>query len=210
MTFSGQDILIPIFWAVWCLLHSVLIAPQVTAFVQRRLGAGFRFYRLFFNAFSLVSLLPLATYSYTHSGTPIFRWTGFWVIMQYGLIGIGLYLLWAGGRHYSLGQFLGLQQIQTGRTDQTLMDHGRLDFSGIHRVIRHPWYAAGMLLIWARDLTGSILLTNMVIDLYFVVGALLEEKKLLRIFGAQYEAYRREVSMFIPYRYLKAKMGYRS
>jgi methanethiol S-methyltransferase len=206
MPFPCRTLLIPVFWGLWCTLHSILIAPPVTALAQKRLGAGFRVYRIFFNAFSLLTLLPLTAYSFFYPEVPIFRWSGLWVIIQYGLIGTGLTLLWAGGHHYSLSQFLGVRQIQTGRTDQTLMDHSRLDFSGIHRVIRHPWYAAGMLLIWARDITWSILLTNIVMDIYFVVGTVLEERKLLKTFGTQYADYQKQVSMLFPYRYLKDKM----
>jgi methanethiol S-methyltransferase len=207
MGFSFRLILIPLFWATWCALHSFLIAPAATAFARKKLGERFRFYRLFYNAFSLLTLLPLGAYSFFYQGTAIFRWTGSRLILQYGLIAVGLILLWAGGRHYSLSQFLGFQQIQSGQTDQTLTGEGNLDFSGIHRVIRHPWYAAGMLMIWARDLTWSVLLTNLVIDIYFVVGAVLEEKKLLITFGAKYQTYQQQVSMLFPYKFLKNKFG---
>jgi methanethiol S-methyltransferase len=149
-------------------------------------------------------------YSGTDPQAPIFRWTGPWIILQYGLAGISLFFLAAGGRHYSLGRFLGLEQIRTGRTGQTLSDHGSLDLSGIHRVTRHPWYLGGFIIIWARDLTWAILLTNFVIDAYFVAGALLEEKKLLAAFGRQYEDYQKQVSLLFPFRWLKDRFAGRS
>ena len=205
MGFSFHIILIPLFWAIWCALHSFLIAPPVTAFARKKLGEGVRFYRLFYNVFSLLTLLPLGAYSFFYQGRAIFKWTGSWAILQYALIVIGLVLLWAGGRHYSLSQFLGFQQIQSGQTGQTLTGEGQLDFSGIHQVIRHPWYAAGILMVWGRDITWSILLTNLVIDIYFVIGAALEEKKLLTAFGEKYKAYQQQVSMLFPYKFLRAK-----
>ena len=175
--------------------------------MQRWLGRGFRFYRLFFNAFSLATLLPLLAYDVWRPDESIFRWAGPWVILQYGLLWLGVYLLVAGGRHYSLAQFLGLHQIRTGRMEPTLTGEGGLDFSGIHGVIRHPWYAAGILMVWTRDISWSRLLTNIVIDVYFVVGAVLEERKLLKTFGTQYASYQKQVSMLFPYKYLKAKMS---
>jgi protein-S-isoprenylcysteine O-methyltransferase Ste14 len=206
MGFSFHIILIPLFWAIWCALHSFLIFPAVTELAQKKLREGFRYYRLFFNIFSLITLLPLGVYSFIYQGEVIFVWTGLWVFLQYGLIGVGLILLWAGGRDYNLSQFLGLHQIQSGQTEQTLSEEGHLDFSGIHKAIRHPWYAAGMLMVWGRDITWSILMTNLVIDVYFVVGAALEEKKLLMAFGEKYKAYQQRVSMLFPYKFLKTIM----
>jgi protein-S-isoprenylcysteine O-methyltransferase Ste14 len=37
------------------------------------------------------------------------------------------------------------------------------------------------------------------ISLYFVLGSLLEERKLHHIFGASYEAYQRQVPWLIPF-----------
>jgi methanethiol S-methyltransferase len=207
MILAERDLLIPLAWALWCAFHSFLITPGVTAYAQKKLGGRFRFYRLIFNAVSFLTLIPVFWYSWTDRQAPLFRWTGPWLILQVGLVGISLFLLAAGGRHYSLSRFLGFEQIRTGRTGQTLSDQGSLDLSGIHRVTRHPWYLGGFLIIWARDITWAILLSNIVMDAYFVVGALLEEKKLRTVFGRQYQDYQKQVSLLFPCRWLKAKLG---
>jgi protein-S-isoprenylcysteine O-methyltransferase Ste14 len=46
----------------------------------------------------------------------------------------------------------------------------------------------------------------MVISAYFIIGAILEERKLLQEFGEKYREYQENVSMFIPYEWLKAKI----
>jgi protein-S-isoprenylcysteine O-methyltransferase Ste14 len=74
-------------------------------------------------------------------------------------------------------------------------------------MIRHPWYIAGILLVWAGDVSLSTLLINIVIIAYFVVGTFLEERKLLLEFGDRYREYQENVSMFIPYKWVKAKMA---
>ena len=50
-------------WVLWCTLHSGLISITVTEYAKRQLGSGSRFYRLFYNIISLVTLLPLLYYS---------------------------------------------------------------------------------------------------------------------------------------------------
>jgi len=40
--------------------------------------------------------------------------------------------------------------------------------------------------------------------LYFFVGSILEERKLLLQYGEKYQEYQKKVSMFFPYKWLKA------
>lgn len=205
MEASRYDLLAPILWVLWCLLHSTLIAVPVTDFMRKTLGLRFRYYRLFFNAVSLATLIPLIAYSLLIDEAPVFRWEGLWIVGKYGLLGTSIFLFVIGGRHYSLEQLLGIRQIKTGRTGQALSDNNALDTSGILGVIRHPWYTAGILIVWARDICFSALLINSIISAYFVVGTLLEERKLLLAFGESYRKYQQQVSMFIPIKWLRAK-----
>jgi len=50
-------------------------------------------------------------------------------------------------------------------------------------------------------------LNNIVISAYFVIGAYLEERKLVREFGEVYREYQKNVSMLFPYKWLKAKIA---
>ena len=192
-------------WVVWCTLHSTLISIPVTEYMKRKLGDGFRFYRLFYNAFSLVTLIPLLLYSISIRQEPIFRWEGPMAIIQYLLLAASIGLIIVGGWNYSLFQFLGTAQIKTGGANLSLSGYNKFVVSGIHRMIRHPWYLAGMMIVWARDLGLSSILNNLAINSYFIIGAILEERKLVREFGGQYRQYQRNVSMFFPYKWLKAK-----
>jgi methanethiol S-methyltransferase len=192
-------------WVVWCALHSVLISIPATEYMKRKLGDGFRFYRLLYNAFSLVTLIPVLLYSISLRQEPIFRWGGPLAIFQYLLIAASIGLFIIGGRNYSLFQFLGIAQIKKGGADRSLSGYGQFVISGIHTAIRHPWYLGGMMIVWARDLGLSAILNNLVIDFYFVIGAILEERKLVHGFGQPYREYQKNVSMFFPYKWLKAK-----
>ena len=193
-------------WMLWCGLHSALVTITVTDYMKQKLGYQYRFYRLFYNIVSLVTIIPLLYYSITHRGPLIFRWEGSLVIVEYFLLAMSIYLFFAGARHYSLLQFLGIHQIKTGQTGQALSEYDTFDTSGILSVIRHPWYTGGIMIIWSSDIYLSSLLNNIVISVYFVIGAFLEERKLLLEFGEQYRVYQKNVSMLIPYKWLLKKV----
>lgn len=207
MDSTMKSILAVIFWVLWCALHSTLVAPTVTETMRKKLGDGFRFYRLLYNAFSVVTLIPLVSFSMTIREAPFFRWEGYLVIVRYLLVATSLSLFVAGARHYSLSQLFGIRQIKTGRGRQAVSEVDTFDTSGILGMIRHPWYIAGILLVWAGDLSLSTLLINLVISGYFVIGTFLEEKKLLLELGDRYREYQRNVSMFLPYKWVKTKMA---
>jgi protein-S-isoprenylcysteine O-methyltransferase Ste14 len=209
MEFLVKHVIAVLLWVLWCTLHSTLIATPVTDYLKKKLGDRFRFYRLFFNAVSLATLLPVVYYSIPIRQTPLFRWEGPLMIVKYLLLATSITLFVAGGRHYSMSQFLGVRQIKTGRANHTLSEYDTFDTSGILSAIRHPWYTASLMLIWAGDISLSTLLINIVISIYFVIGTILEERKLLLEFGENYREYQKNVSMFIPYKWLKAKIARR-
>ena len=80
-----------------------------------------------------------------------------------------------------------------------------MDTSGVLNIVRHPWYVATILLIWARNLDISTILVNAILTLYLIVGAHLEERKLLLEFGDRYRSYQRSVSMLIPIKWMRSK-----
>jgi methanethiol S-methyltransferase len=190
-------------WALWCALHSALISPVVTSHMKKRLGERFRFYRLVFNVISLMAFIPIEYYSISIHGETVFRWEGPLLIVRCLLLAAAIYLLAAGARHYSLSQFAGIDQIRTGRANAILSGTPILDTTGILGVIRHPWYVAAFIIIWAQDLCMSMILNNLVLSAYLVVGTYLEERKLVMDLGEQYRDYQRNVSMFFPYRWMK-------
>jgi protein-S-isoprenylcysteine O-methyltransferase Ste14 len=60
-------------------------------------------------------------------------------------------------------------------------------------------YTASLLVLWFTPLMSEGLLAfNLGTTLYFVIGGLFEERKLLRQFGPAYAEYRRRTPMLIP------------
>ena len=198
--------LLGVVWIVWCVLHSGMISVTTTQYLKRWLGSRFRIYRLVFNLVALATLTPVIVFEQSLQGPILFRWEGFLVIFQVILLITAVLLLLAGARHYDLLQFLGLRQAWTGSSHSALTETGKLDTMGILGITRHPWYLATIMLIWARGLDVSTLITNIILTIYLIVGTILEERKLLIEFGEGYRRYQKKVSMFIPFKYLKSKI----
>jgi len=190
----------------WCVLHSAIISVSVTEYFKKRLGSEFRFYRLFFNLISFLTLIPVALFAYSIRAETIFHWDGYMRIGQVLLLVVAVLLFFLGGRHYNARQVLGIKQIKEGTLNKAISDTGELDTSGVLGITRHPWYLATILLIWARQMDASVLFVNVILTSYLIVGTVLEEKKLIREFGEKYEAYQDRVSMLIPIKWFKSKI----
>jgi protein-S-isoprenylcysteine O-methyltransferase Ste14 len=191
-------------WTAWCAVHSVLISIRVIEHLRHHLGGAFHYYRIFYNGVSVITLIPVALYTYSLQTEPLFSWEGPLRAIQLLLLFISFLLFISGIRHYDVLQFLGIRQIRQSNSCMTLTENCELDTAGILGVIRHPWYLGGMILVWPRNLDISAILTNTIITGYFVIGAFLEERKLKIQFGKTYTDYQRRVSMFFPYKWLKA------
>lgn len=178
----------------------------MTEYFHKRLGSAFRFYRLFFNMVSALTLIPVVLYAFSARTEPIFRWDGYLRIFQVLLLGTAALLFFLGASRYDAAQLLGFKQIREGTSTKGITDAGELETSGILGIIRHPWYLATILLIWARQLDISTILVNTILTSYVITGVYLEEKKLVREFGEKYRAYQKRVSMLIPYKWLKPKI----
>ena len=194
--------MLAVLWIIWCALHSGMISVTATGYLKRWLGTRFRIYRLIFNLVALVTVIPVMAYGQWLRGPMLFRWEGVLICFQVILLISALLLFLAGARHYDLLQFSGLRQLKTGSSHNALTETGELDTTGVLDITRHPWYLGGILIIWTRDIDLSALVTNIILTLYFIVGTVLEERKLLIEYGDDYRRYQRKVSMLIPLKWI--------
>lgn len=199
-------VILAFLWSAWCFVHSALISLSVTEYLKYRFQDAFRYYRLIYNGFALVTLIPIAIYTYSIETEPLFRWEAYLRLVQFLLVFISLLLFLSGARHYDALQFLGIRQLSELNSCSALTEDCELDTTGVLGIIRHPWYAGGIILVWARDLDTSAIITNLIITGYFMIGGFLEERKLSIQFGETYRAYQKKVSMFLPFKWLKSKI----
>jgi methanethiol S-methyltransferase len=204
----SSHLMLALLWGMYCLVHSALISVRAISFFKRVMGSRYVFYRLFFNAFSLVTLVPLLIYSRSQrfQDPIIFGWDGNWRILRYSMIILAAVLIIGGGRHYSLSQFLGIRQIRSCSSRGAMTATGDIDTTGVLGITRHPWYVAVFFLLWAGDLNAGTIVVNLVLSAYLVIGTLLEERKLVLEFGAKYREYQGRVSMLFPVKWLKSKI----
>ncbi len=201
-----------ILWGAYCAVHSALISIRLTNFLNQVLGSKYRFYRLFFNAFSVATLIPLLLFSGSSHFNPelVFTWSGYTRILQYALMAVAAALVATSLRDYPLLQVMGVRQIFPEKKGKEETGQGELQTSGVLGVVRHPWYLAVFILLWAGDLNRADLTINAVLSVYLVIGTLLEERKLVLEFGDPYRLYQQQVSMFIPLKWLRSRLGIRT
>lgn len=197
-----------ILWISFCVLHSGLISITFTRFLQRKTGDYFRYHRLFYNIFSIVTLFPVIVYSLSIKQEPFFVWTGYLLVVKYLLLFTGILFFVMGARNYSASQFLGLAQIKDGTNHNLMNKSGKLSSRGILGVVRHPFYAGIFPLLWSGDLDAAALIINIILSIYVLIGTLLEERKLILEFGDSYRQYQQRVSMLFPLIWLKKKLGF--
>jgi len=204
-------LLLAFLWAAYCAVHSALISISVTSWLRRVLAGRYRYWRLFFNILSIATLIPLVMYSHSarFNSETLFAWSGYWRILRYCLIGLGVVLVVAGGRHYSMLQFLGIRQIRKESARSAMTDSGDLDDRGVLGLVRHPWYVAVFILLWTSNLDGAAITINLVLSAYLIVGTLLEERKLVIEFGDEYKRYQDRVSMFLPLKWLASRRAHK-
>lgn len=194
-------------WIVFCVLHSALISMPLAAWLNRLRPGWERYERLVYNVIALITLIPPLYISFAYPGDPLFSWGGWLRLVQFGLGVTAILLFMGGSRQFDTSRFLGLRQLREKKGPHQTQGYEQLVTNGVLRIVRHPWYSGGILIIWARDVTVAVLITNVILTLYFTVGAFLEERRMVQKFGAVYQRYQREVPMFFPWRWVWHKIN---
>ncbi|NJL93061.1 MAG: isoprenylcysteine carboxylmethyltransferase family protein [Anaerolineae bacterium] len=164
----------------------------------QRLYLGF--YRLFYNAFSVVSLLPVLAWVGADPGPLIWDVEGAGGLVLLGVQGLGALGLLVSILQIDWLQFAGLRQALAYLAGEPLpLPPEPMVAVGMYRLVRHPLYLFSLLFIWAApQMSAAWLGFCLGSTLYFAVGSLLEERKLIRQFGPAYLEYRGRVPWMIP------------
>ncbi|MGD8267407.1 MAG: isoprenylcysteine carboxylmethyltransferase family protein [Desulfobacterales bacterium] len=198
--------LLALMWSAYCAVHSLTISPPFLRWVKRRFPNGHRYHRLAFNLFSVLTLIPVAVYTLSLNTAPLFEWHGHLRWLQAAFIVTGITLIIAGASNYDFKEFSGLSQISNADACRSIGKDCELNTAGILGLVRHPWYTAVVCLLWARSLDTAAIIVNTVLTVYVVIGTHLEERKLIAAFGQTYRDYQKEVSMFLPIKWLISKI----
>lgn len=183
-------------WLGYFCLHSILASLKVKGWVAAHYPEQMPLYRLSYNILAVLLLLPILWLMAHNPGPVVWAWRGASVWLANGLalaaVAGFLYSL----KSYDGSEFLGLRQLRSNC--RQVADQERLHLSPLHRYVRHPWYFFGLVLIWTRDMNAALLLSSVMMTVYFIMGSKLEEKKLVVYYGDVYRQYMRQVPGLFP------------
>jgi protein-S-isoprenylcysteine O-methyltransferase Ste14 len=182
---------------LWGGLHSWMASLRFKNDFERTFGgAAFnRWYRFVYNAVSLLSFLPLGLIVFFAPDQTLYTIPAPWMYLASILQAAALIGLVAGILHTDPLSFTGLRQVITGGEGKA-----ELVTSGLYRFVRHPLYTGGLVLMWLTStMTINLLTLYVCLTAYLFIGALFEERKLLREFGQAYADYQACTPMMIPF-----------
>lgn len=197
MTITHTYIMLIALWAGYFVLHSVLAANAVKKVIQSLIPAVKPYYRIGFNVIAVGLLLPLAKFTLQVEDVELLD-SQILNIAGGVVMAVGVVTMYFAFRSFNVKEFLGFaeEHTHTGSTE--------LVRSGMYGLVRHPLYFAVIIIFVALFLlmpTLKILLVDIVVFAYLVIGSKLEEDKLIEEFGNAYKQYQKEVKGLLPYVY---------
>ena len=182
-------------FAAWGVVHSLLASLAVKDFFRKMLGDDMmRVYRLGYNIFSVLSLLPVLWLMWVSPNQSVYSIPAPWKYPMLAGQGVAAFLLLYGVLQTDTLSFVGLRQLI-----QPDPGPGPLVRGGLYRYVRHPLYSAGLLFLWlGATMTLNQLIIYICTTIYIFVGATFEERKLMREYGAAYAEYKAVTPMIIP------------
>ena len=184
--------------ALYGVIHSVLAAHRTKEVFRKWWGERNyqRFYRLFFSLQALVLFVPVLYLVVVLPDQIIYRIPSPWVYLTIALqilavVGIVHTIMLTG-----MLRFTGvLQAVDPAQSKKPVA----LVIRSLYRWVRHPIYTSMFFLVWLVPvMSWNILALAIGISFYNVLGAILEERKLINEFGQAYEDYRRSTPFIIP------------
>ena len=187
------------FWLIfatvlWGVVHSLLASIGFKNFLRRILGNRFmNFYRLLYNIFALVSILPILYLMVSLPDKTLYQAPVPWsYLMRAGQALSALFLFIAVLQTDALS-FAGLRQLF--QEEET----GSLVTSGLYRSVRHPLYTFSLLILWlSPSMSINAFIVYAAFTVYILIGIVFEERKLVREFGNVYLEYKSRTPMLFP------------
>lgn len=173
--------------------HSVMVRPWVRSVLGRAVPSSHL--AALYSIASGVVLLALVLFWQVTDVSLVVVAGGGRVALRAVFVASTLFFGWA---IKSLGSFdaFGTRALRSAEEEK-----GPFVVRGPYRWVRHPLYALFLVMLWSSpDVTADRLLLSLLFSGWLVLGALLEERDLVRRFGDEYRRYQAAVPMLIPWR----------
>jgi len=174
-------------FAVFAIIHSLLATCSAKQLAEQLHPVLSRFYRLLYNLLSL-AMFAWVMAAYRHSPV-IYFVPGAWSLLLYILQLAVLFMLFIALRQTGLRSFAGWNSS----SDSTLVT------GGFYGIVRHPLYLlSSLFLLLTPVMTAQWALLTILSVMYFLLGAIIEEKRMGELYGLPYTEYCRRVPFIIP------------
>lgn len=189
--------------ALFSIVHSILARLPIKAWVGRRMGkrAYEGLYRLGYNALAGITFLPVLYILFFMPGGRVWSFDGlaalpFRLLQLTGIIGLTISLL-----QIDLGRFIGTRQMRAYLNGDPLpLPPEPLKTNGVYGLVRHPLYLFSLLVLWfTPNMTSTALVFVITATIYFVLGSILEERTMVKLFGQTYQQYQQRVPWLVPF-----------
>ena len=172
--------------------HSLCATNRVKQILSRISGREPRFYRLGYNLASFALFIWVMA-AYRRSPVLYFA-PGIWSLVLYAAQLVVAGILFQCVRQTGAGDFLGTSQLRSTGT----MPHALIT-NGCYAHMRHPLYFYSTIFLLLNPvMTTQWLMLTLFSLVYFIIGGLIEERRLLKTFGDEYRMYQQRVPFMIP------------
>ena len=201
-----SPILVFLGFALYAAVHTALLTEGVRSALEALVGRR-AFPGVFRLGFSVQAVVLLVGYVVWVARLPDVQWGGATGVLAWGLWAVkGAALAYILGCAARIGgaEFLGWAQFRAWRRGEAIrgdgVETGELVVAGPYRWVRHPMYAAGLVVLWAEPhWSANRFAFVLAASLYLWVGSLHEERRLVRFYGQAYRDYRARTPRLIPH-----------
>ncbi len=185
-------------WILWCFLHSCLVTTRTTIWFRKQLGEKFAFYRIFYNLFSLITVLPLFYWQRSMPGPTVIPLSSYLIIFKYIALIFGVIVIAGASFSFDIWEFIGIRQTVSG--DQQKEKEPVIKKHGFYGIVRHPMYFGGIIFFTTSMTNASLpqFLGYLILAIYMIIGTVREDRRLSRELGNVYRNYQKEVPMILP------------
>lgn len=183
--------------AAWAVFHSWLAALRTKQFARELFGKQIdRYYRLIFVGVAVLTLTPILGMIVFLPSKLIWRIPPPWLYLSAIVQCLALVGLIVTVFQTDLLSFTGLRQL----ADPKAEERHALVTDGMYGMVRHPIYLFSILILWLFPyMTDLVLALVIASTLYFVIGTIPEERKMIETYGSTYLKYRGRVPRLIPW-----------
>ena len=200
-------LLIVLLFSLFAFSHTWLASRKLKTALVEKIGNRIAFYRMFYNVSSILFFLAFIAVA-PKPDVIIYDLQFPFDIITFALQVLSLIgLIWTFSQ-FDSKEFLGISQIiryfNGTYKEETLDEKQELKFDGAFKLSRHPVYLFSILFLGFRpQMSLFYLILFICCVVYFYVGSIYEEKKLVEVFGNEYREYQKRTARIFPFRLIK-------